>query len=74
MISNQIIYNLEFTLLRTCEYPYLLLHSEVLGSISRELLAKAIVSHRVILKRKLGKELTKEQESLLAKMVHDNQT
>jgi hypothetical protein len=58
----------------TCEHPYLLLHSKVLGFISRELQAKAIISHRVILKRKPGKELTTEQESLLAKIVHKNET
>ena len=74
MISNQIIYNLEFALLRTCEHPHLSLYSEVLGSVSRESLVKAIVSYRVVLKRKPGKELTKEQESLLAKMVHEDQT
>jgi len=58
----------------TYKYPHLLLYLEVLGSVSRELLAKAIVSYRVILKRKPGKELIEEQESLLAKMVHDDQT
>jgi len=74
MIDNQTIYNLEFTLPRTYEHPHISLHSEVLGSISRESLVKAIVSHRVILKRKPGKELIKEQESLLAKMVYNDET
>jgi hypothetical protein len=73
-ISNQTIYNLEFTLPHTCKHPHLSLHSEVLGSVSRELLAKATVSHQVISKQKPSKELTKEQESLLAKMVHNDQT
>jgi hypothetical protein len=72
MISNRTIYNLEFTLPRTYKYPHLSLYLEVLSSIFRELLAKAIVSYRVILKRKLGKELITEQESLLAKIVHDD--
>ena len=58
----------------TYGHLYLSLHLKVLGSVSRELLAKAIVSYRVILKRKPGKELIEEQESLLAKMVHDDQT
>lgn len=72
-IGNRTIYNLEFTLPRTCEHPRLSLHSEVLGS-ARELLAKAAVSHRVVSKRKPGKELTTEQESLLAKMVQEDET
>ena len=55
------------------EYLYLL-HSEVLGSVSRASPAKAVVSYRVVLKRKPGKELIEEQESLLAKMVHNDQT
>jgi hypothetical protein len=73
-IGNQTIYNLEFALPLTCEHPHLSLHSEVLGSISRESSAKPAASHRVVSKRKPGKELTKEQESLLAKMVYDDQT
>ena len=47
---------------------------EVLGSVSSKLLTKAIVSHRVILKQKLGKELITEQESLLAKIVQEDKT
>jgi hypothetical protein len=74
MIGNRTIYNLEFTLPRICEHPHLLLHSEVLGSISSESLAKAAVSHRVVSKQKPGKELTTEQESLLAKMVQEDKT
>ena len=59
---------------RTSEHLHLSLHPEVLDSVSRESLAKAAVSHRVVSTRKPGKVLTKEQESLLAKMVHDDQT
>jgi hypothetical protein len=66
MIGNQTMYNLEFALPRTSEHFHLSLHSEVLGSAS--------ASHQVVSTRKLGKELTKEQESLLAKMIHDDQT
>jgi hypothetical protein len=47
---------------------------EVFASGSGDSPAKAVVSHRVILERKPGKELTKEQESLLAKIVHEDQT
>lgn len=56
------------------EYLHLSPHSEVLGSVPGESLVKAAVSHRVVLTQKLGKELTKEQESLLVKMVHEDQT
>jgi hypothetical protein len=73
-ISNQIIYNLEFTLPLISKHSHLSLHSEVLGSVSRESPVKAVVSHRVVSTRKPSKELTREQESLLAKMVHDDQT
>jgi len=58
----------------TLEYSHLSLHSEVLSSVSRESLVKTIVSHRVILTQKPGRELTKEQETLLAKIVHEDQT
>jgi hypothetical protein len=67
-------YSLEFELQSTSKHQHLSLHSEVLGSVSRESPAKATVSHRVISKRKPSKELTEEQERLLAKMVHDDQT
>jgi len=73
-IGNRTIYNLEFAFPSTCEHPNLSLYSEDLGSISGESPAKAAVSHRVVSKREPRKELTKEQESLLAKMVHDDQT
>jgi hypothetical protein len=59
---------------RTCEHPHLSLLSEVLGSVSGELPAKAAVSHQVVSKRKPGKTLTKEQESPLAKMVYHDQS
>jgi hypothetical protein len=73
-ISNQTIYNLEFSLLRIPEYLNLLFYSEDLNNNSKELLIKTIVSRRAIISRKFSKELTKDQENLLAKMVHDNQT
>jgi len=73
-ISDQTIYNLEFALPRTSEHFHLSLHSEVLGSVSGESPAKATVSHRAVSTRKPGKELTKEQESLLAKMVYEDKT
>lgn len=57
---------------RACKDPHLSLHSEALGSISGE--SKAAVSDRVVLKQKPVKELIKEEESLLAKMVHDDKT
>jgi hypothetical protein len=61
-------------LLLTSKHSHLSLYSEVLGPVSRESLVKAAVSYRVILTRKPSKELTREQESLLAKIVHDDQT
>jgi hypothetical protein len=73
-IGNQTTYNLEFALPRTSEHFHLSLHSEVLGSVSGESPAKAAVSHRAISTRKPGKELTKEQESLLVKMVREDET
>jgi hypothetical protein len=73
-IGNLTTYNLEFTLPLTSEHSHLSLNSEVLGSVSRESPVKAAVSHRVLSTRKPSKELTRKQESLLAKMVHDDQT
>jgi hypothetical protein len=68
------IYNLEFALPRIPEHLNLSLNSEALGASSRESLTKAIVSYRAVTSRKPGKELTKEQESLLAKIVHEDKT
>jgi hypothetical protein len=45
---------------------------EVLSFIFKELLAKATIFYRVILKQKPNKEFIKEQESLLAKMIYNN--
>ncbi|KAF8850006.1 hypothetical protein BDZ45DRAFT_697068 [Acephala macrosclerotiorum] len=73
-IGNQTIYNLEFALPRIPEHLGLSLHSEILGAGSRESSAEAVVSHKAVASRKPGKELTKEQESLLAKMVHEDET
>lgn len=50
------------------------LSSEVLSGGSRESPTKATASHRAVASRKLSKELTKEQESLLVKMVHEDKT
>ena len=73
-IGNQTTYNLEFTLPRIPEHLDLSLHSEVLSAGSRELSAEAVVTHKAVASRKPGKELTEEQESLLAKMVHEDKT
>ncbi|KAH8790802.1 hypothetical protein F5882DRAFT_377148 [Hyaloscypha sp. PMI_1271] len=72
IVGNQTIYNLEFALPRTSDYSHLCLHSELLGS--GESLVKAIASHQVVSIRKPDKELTKEQEILLAKLVHEDKT
>jgi hypothetical protein len=50
------------------------LHSEVLGTSSWESSAEAVVSRRAATSRKPGKELTENQESLLAKMIRDDKT
>ncbi|PVH67814.1 hypothetical protein DL98DRAFT_263536 [Cadophora sp. DSE1049] len=50
------------------------LHSEVLGTSSWESSVEAAVSRRAVTSRKPGKELTKDQERLLAKMVYDDET
>jgi len=71
-VGNQTIYNLEFALPRTSDHSHLCLHSELLGS--GESLAKATASHQVVSTRKPDKELTKEQEILLAKLVHEDKT
>jgi hypothetical protein len=73
-ISNQITYNLQFSLSHIPQHLNLLLHSEVLSTSSRESSEEAVVSRRSITSRKPGKELTKNQERLLAKMVHDDKT
>lgn len=72
-IGNQTTYNLEFALPRIPEHLKLSIHSGVSGAGSRES-AEAVVSHMAVTSRKPGKELTKEQESLLAKMVHEDET
>lgn len=73
-ISNQTTYNLEFTLPRIPEHLNLSLHSGVLAAGSKESSAEATVSHQTVTSRKPGKELPKEQESLLAKMVDEDRT
>ncbi|KAH6702756.1 hypothetical protein BKA61DRAFT_680954 [Leptodontidium sp. MPI-SDFR-AT-0119] len=73
-IGNQITYNLEFSLSHVPEHLCLSLHSEVLSTSSRESSVEAPVSRRAVTSRKPGKELTKNQERLLAKMVHDDKT
>ncbi|KAG4427459.1 hypothetical protein IFR05_017059, partial [Cadophora sp. M221] len=73
-IRDQITYNLEFSLSHVPEHLSLSLHSEVLSTSSRESSVKATVSRRAATSRKPGKELTKNQESLLAKMVHEDKT
>jgi len=73
-IGNQTIYNLEFALPPIPEHFNLSLGSGVLGAGFKELSAEAVVSHRAVTSCKLGKELTKEQESLLAKMIYEDKT
>ncbi|PVH70471.1 hypothetical protein DL98DRAFT_597783 [Cadophora sp. DSE1049] len=73
-IGNQFTYNLEFSLSHVPKHLSLSLHSEDLGTSSRESSVEAAVSRRAVTSRKLGKELTKNQESRLAKMVHDDET
>jgi hypothetical protein len=73
-IGNQTTYNLEFSLPRIPEHLNLSLHSEDLSDSSEESSIEATVSRRAVTSRKPSKELTKDQESLLAKMVHDDQT
>lgn len=73
-IGNQMTYNLEFSLSHIPEHLNLSLHSEVLSTSSRESSVEAAVSCRAATSRKPGKELTKNQESLLAKMVHEDKT
>ncbi|KAH6700701.1 hypothetical protein BKA61DRAFT_208150 [Leptodontidium sp. MPI-SDFR-AT-0119] len=73
-IGGQITYNLEFSLSHVPEHLNLSLHSEVLSTSSRESSAEAAVPRRAATSRKPGKELTKNQESLLAKMVHEDKT
>ncbi|KUJ06353.1 uncharacterized protein LY89DRAFT_743964 [Mollisia scopiformis] len=73
-IGNQITSNLKFSLSHVPEHLSLSLHSEVLSTSSRELSVEAAVSRQAVTSRKPGKEPTKNQESLLAKMVHDDKT
>jgi hypothetical protein len=73
-IGSQITYNLEFSLSDMPKHLSLSLHSEVLSTSSRESSVEAVVSRRAVTSRKPGKELTKNQESRLAKMVHDDKT
>lgn len=73
-IGNQITYNLEFSLSHVPNHLSLSLHSEVLGTSSWESSAEAVVSRRAATSRKPGKELTENQESLLAKMIRDDKT
>ena len=64
----------KFSLSHVPEHLNLSLHSEVLSTSSREVSVEAAASRRAITSRKPGKELTKNQESRLAKMVHDDKT
>ncbi|TVY13031.1 hypothetical protein LARI1_G009055 [Lachnellula arida] len=73
-IGNQTIYNLEFSLPRISEHLNLSLHSEDSSVSAKESSIDAAISRRAVTSRKPGKELTKDQESLLAKMVQDDQT
>ncbi|KAG9230121.1 hypothetical protein BJ875DRAFT_488285 [Amylocarpus encephaloides] len=71
-IGNQITYNLGFSLSHIPEHLSLSLHSEVSSTSSRESSVEATVSRRAATSRKPGKEVTKNQESLLAKLVYDD--
>jgi hypothetical protein len=73
-IGNQTTYNLEFALPPLPGQLNLSLNSESLGAGSGGSPATAAASHRPVTSRKAGKELTKEQESLLAKMIHEDKT
>ena len=73
-IGSQTTYNLEFSLPCISGHLDLSVHSEVLGASSREPSAEAAVSYRAVTCRKPAKELTKKQESLLAKMVLEDKT
>lgn len=72
-IRGQTIYNLEFSLLCNTEYFNLLLYSKVLSSSSKKS-ADITVSYQAITSRKLSKELTEDQERLLAKIVLEDIT
>jgi len=74
MIGNQTTYNLEFLLPHISKHLNLPLHSEDLSANAQESSIEAAVPRRAVTSRKSGKELTKDQESLLAKMVYDDQT
>lgn len=68
-IEKETVYNLEFTLQQIPEHLHLPIYSAVLGTGSKEdLPAKVAVSHQTVAPWKPGKELTKEQERLLAKL------
>jgi hypothetical protein len=73
-IGNQTTYNLEFALPHIPGQLNLSLSSEVLGGGSGESPTRVTASHRAVTSRKPGKELTEEQESLLAKMVDEDKT
>jgi hypothetical protein len=73
-IGNQTIYNLEFELPCIPEHLNLSLHPAVLSASSKESSAEAVVSRRAVTSRKPARELTKNQESLLTKMVHEDKT
>jgi hypothetical protein len=69
-IGDQTIYNLDFALPAIPEHP---LYSKILGTGCKGSSAKAAESHYAVMPRKVGKELTKEQERHLAKLI-DNKT
>jgi hypothetical protein len=73
-IGNQTIYNLEFELPCIPEHLDLSLHPAVLSASFGESSAEAVVCHWAVTSRKLARELTKNQESLLTKMVHEDKT
>ncbi|KAH7374060.1 hypothetical protein BKA64DRAFT_256163 [Cadophora sp. MPI-SDFR-AT-0126] len=73
-IGDRMTYNLEFSLSHVPEHLSLSLHSGGLSTSSRESSVEAAVSRRAVTSRKPGKELTENQERLLAKMVHDDKT
>jgi len=50
------------------------LHSEITSASFKESLTKAATSHPAVTSHQSGKELTKEQEGILAKMVFEHKT
>ncbi|KAH7342186.1 hypothetical protein BKA65DRAFT_478089 [Rhexocercosporidium sp. MPI-PUGE-AT-0058] len=73
-IGDQMTYNLEFSLSHIPEHLNLSLYSEVLSASSRESSTEDALSRRAVTSRKPGKQLTKNQESRLAKIVHEDKT